>query len=346
MTNRRDVLHMGLGAGALAGLGWPGLSLAQRGMTPLASFSQANFNIANAKSLAKAARIAIPSYRFGMVLRSGISATGNSGGVSMEAVADLVGMDVPMMRGIAHQMFSDFVTRLRATGRTLVGWDEITGAEAFKKFSITQDPFVKKPFADARTMALVTPEYMPLINGHYDVPLSDKSAFALGNLRAINALSAETKSLVVIPRIVLDFAALTGSGHRTYGSASSVGVKPGLYLVPLLTTFRFFHAKIALAGDGGHLILEDRVAIGQAGELVKTGSVNNRDDIERWNAYVRSNVWWTDPNMAAPDRPTQAYDYSSYQYRVDPAQLTQACMDAARSAHSIFMGAVNANPPA
>jgi hypothetical protein len=345
MTNRRELLQMGLGAGALAGLGWPGMALAQRGMTPLGGFAQNNFNVANAKALARSERIAIPTYRFGMVLRSGIAATGSSGDVRMEATADLVGMDVAMMRGIAHQMFSDFVAQLRATGRTLVGWNEITGAAAFKKFSISQDPFVKKPFADARTIAVVTPEYLPLINGHFDAPLSDKSPFALGNLQAINALSAETKSLVIIPRIVFDFAALTGSGHRVYGSASSVGIQPGLYLVPLLTTFGFFHAKIALAGDGGHLKLEDRVAVGQAGQLVKTGSVNNRDEVERWNSYARSNAWWTQPNMAAPDRPTQAYDYSSYQYRVDPAQLAAACLDGARSAHRIFMGAINANRP-
>jgi hypothetical protein len=345
MTNRRDLLQMGLGAGMMAGLGWPGAALAEKGLTPLAAFSQNNFNVANAKALARADRIAIPTYRFGMVLRSGIGAMGNSGAVSMDLVADLVGMDVTMMRGIAHQMFSDFVSQLRATGRTLIGWNEIEGAAAAKKFTVSRDPFVKKPFADARTIAVVTPEYLPLINGHFDAPLSDQSPLALGNWRAINALSAELKALVLMPRIVFDFAALTGSGYRTYGSASSVGIQPGLYLVPLLTTFGFFHAKIALAGDGGHLKLEDRIAVGQAGELIKTGSMNNRAAIDEWNAYARSNMWWTQPNMAAPDRPTQAYDFSSYQYRVDPAQLTAACLDGARTAHAIFMGAINANRP-
>jgi hypothetical protein len=346
MTNRRQILQMGLGAGALAAAGWPGSALAADRMVPLGALAQGNFDTANAKALARADRIAIPTYRFGMVLRSGIGATGNSGAVSMDLVADLVGMDVAMMRGIAHQMFSDFVMQLRATGRTLIGWNEIEGSAAAKKFTVSRDPFVKKPFADARTIAVVTPEYLPLVNGHYDAPLSDQGFMALGNLRAINALSAELKALVIIPRIVFDFAALTGSGHRTYGSASSVGIQPGLYLVPLLTSFRFFHAKIALAGDGGHLLLEERVTVGQAGQLVKTGSSNNRDEIERWNAYVRSNAWWTNPGLAGPDRPTQAYDYSSYQYRVDPAQLTAACLDGARTAHRIFMGAVNANRPA
>ena len=94
------------------------------------------------------------------------------------------------------------------------------------------------------------------------------------------------------------------------------------------------------------MILEDRVAVGQAGELVQTGSYNNRDEIEQWNTYVRSNAWWTEPNMAAPDRPTSAYDYSSYQYRIDPGLLQTAVMDAARATHGLYMGVINANRPA
>ncbi len=352
MIDRRGLIKQGLGAaGVLAagGLAAGGLvkpALARDTMVPLTGMGPGNFNISMTKVLARSARIVIPSYRFGMVLRSGIGASGGSGTTTTDLVADLVGMDVAMMRGIAHRMFSDFVERLRATGRTVVGWDEIAGAAAYKKLEESRDPFVKKPFADARTIALVTPEYLPLIMGHFDAPLSDKSPFSLGNLRAINALSAELKALVLVPRIVFDFAALTGSGHRVYGGAASVGIQPGLYLVPLLTDMMFFHAKIALAGEGGMVKLEDRVAVGQAGTLVKTGSVNNREEIERWNSYVRSNAWWTQPNMAAPDRPSLGYDYSTYQYRVDPDQLTTACLDGARAAHGIFMGAINANRPA
>lgn len=346
MMARRDLIKGGLGTlGVLAAGGGALPALAQSKMVPLSALSAGNFDHSMAKVLARSERIAIPSYRFGMVLRSGVSATGSSGEVTTELAADLVGVDAAMLRGIAHQMFSDFVERLRATGRTLVGWNEIQGSAAFKKFQISQDPFVKRPFTDARTVAVVTPEYLPLINVHLDAPLSDQSPLSLGNWRAINALSVETKSLVMIPRLVFDFAALTGSGHRVYGSSASVGIQPGLHLVPVFTQFQFYHAKIALAGEGGRLVLEDRIAVGQAGELVKTGSFNNRDEVERWNSYARSNAWWSGPNPA-PDRPSRAYDFSTYQYRVDPSQLTSAILDAARSAHGVFMGVINANRPA
>jgi hypothetical protein len=315
-------------------------------MVPVTALGPANFNTSMAKVLTRSDRIAVPSYRFGVVMRSGIGATGNSGSVRVEASADLVGVDLPVLREVAHRGFSDFIERLRATGRTVIGWEEITASKGFAKFEQTPVPFLKKPFADARTVALVSPEYLPLVSIHTDTPLSDQSPLSLGNWRALNSISAELKCVVMIPTVVLDFAALTGSGHSVYGGAANVGVQPGLYLVPLMTQFNYWHAKIALAGEGGRLILEDRVSVGQAGELVQTSSYNNRDEVERWNAYVNSMAWWNEPNLAGPARPTGAYDYSSYQYRVAPDAFAAACLDGARAAHSVYIGAVDANRPA
>ena len=82
----------------------------------------------------------------------------------------------------------------------------------------------------------------------------------------------------------------------------------------------------------------------QAGEMIKSGSFNNRDEVERWNSYVASNAWWTQPGGAVPGRPTRANDFSNYQYRVDPALLQQVCMDGAMATHRIFAAALAANP--
>ena len=344
--DRRTILGGAMatvGAGLIGGAGAPPALAAQK-MIGVGALAPQNFNTAMAKVMARTNRIAIPCYRFGMVLRSGISATGDAGNVQMEAAADLVGVDVAMLRRIADRMFTDFVAQLRATGRSVMTPDEVMATAAIRKFTVTQDPFVKKPFADARTIAVVTPEYQPLINMHIDAPLSDQGPASLGNWRAANALSVETKALVLLPRIVFDFAALTGSGHKVYGGTASVGVQPGMYLVPVLTSFGFYHAKIALAGDIGHLRLEDRVAVGQAGEMIKSGSFNNRDEVERWNSYVASNAWWTQPGGAVPGRPTRAYDFSNYQYRVDPALLEQVCLDGAAATHRVFAGTMAAYP--
>lgn len=344
--DRRAVLGGAIGAmgAALIGGGASAPAQAAQKMIGVGALGAQNFDMAMAKIMARTSRIVIPSYRFGMVLRSGISATGDAGNVQMEAAADLVGLDVATMRRIADRMFTDLVSQLQATGRSVMMPDEVMATKAVQKFTVTQDPFVKQPFADARTIAMVTPEYQPLINMHIDAPLSDQSPVALGNWRAVNALSVETKALVLLPRIVFDFAALTGSGHKVYGGTASVGIQPGMYLVLVLTSFGFYHAKIALAGDIGHLRLEDRVALGQAGELIKSGSFNNREEVDRWNSYVATNAWWTQPGGAVPGRLTRAYDFSNYQYRVDPALLEQVCLDGALATHRIFAGTIAANP--
>lgn len=346
MNQRREILKYGLAGMALGATGLISRpALAADGMVPISALSAKNFHHSVVKLLARSGRVAVPSYRFGLVLRNGMAASGGSGSAKTDVTADLVGVDVDLMRAIAHRIFSDFIERLRTTGRTVLGWNEISTSPAFAQLEPTKDPFVKKPFADSRTVAVVSPEYLPLLTIGPEAPLSDRSPFNLGNARALNALSAELDCLIMIPSIVLDFAALSGSGHRVYGGAASVGIQPGLFLVPLFTHFNFFHAKNRLAGEGGRLILEDRIAVGQAGELVQTRSFNNRDEAERWNAYARSNAWWTQPNMAAPDRPTSVYDFSGYQYRVDPEQLTAASLEGARAAHAVYMGAINANRP-
>jgi len=345
--DRRSVLHGGIGAmGALAAGSLAAPARAADRMVGLDTMSLNNYHQVMAKVLARTDRIAVPSYRFGLVMRNGIGASGGSGTTKVDLTADLVGVDAAMMRELAHRAFSDFIERLRATGRTVLGWNEISASEGFRKLDPTPAPFLKKPFADSRTVAVVSPEYLPLLTIGPEAPLSDRSPFNLGNARALNSMSASLKCLVMIPSLVLDFAALTGSGHRVYGGGADVGIQPGLFLVPLFTHFNFFHAKIALAGEGGRLILEDRVAVGQAGKLVQTSNYNNNAEIEEWNAYVRSNMWWTEPNMAAPSRPTLGYNYSTYQYRVDPDLLRNAVMDAARATHGLYMGVINANRPA
>lgn len=346
--DRRSVLHGGAGImGALAagGLAAPPARAAE-GMVPLSGMSLKNYHQVMAKILARTTRIAVPSYRFGLVMRNGMGASSGQGSNKVDLTADLVGVDAALMRQIAHLAFTDFIERLRATGRTVLGWNEISASEGFKKLDPTPDPFLKKPFADSRTVAVVSPEYLPLLTIGPEAPLSDRSPFNLGNARALNAMSAALKCVVVIPSLVMDFAALSGSGHSTYGGGANVGIQPGLFLVPLFTHCNFFHAKIALAGEMARVILEDRIAVGQAGQLVQTSNFNNNAEIEEWNAYVRSNAWWTEPNMAAPSRPTLGYNYSTYQYRVDPALLQTAALDAARATHGLYMGVINANPAA
>lgn len=343
MLTRRDALTLTTGSMALAGLGLgfgPPAEAADR-MWPLNAIPPSALNPTGIKVLASSPRIAVPSYRFGIVMRSGISATGSSGAVTMEAAADLVGVSLEQIRAIADGAYADFMTQLAATGRPIVSQAEMAASSGYRKLESTPTPFVKKPFADARSVVMVSPNNLPLVNQHSDAPISDKSPLSLGNWRAINQMCVDLRCVVMIPSVVIDFAQLSGSGHSVYGSSARVGIQPGLFLVPLFTQLSAHFAKIAIAGPGGKIILKDRVAIGQAGELVQSSSYNNRAEVDWWNAVGR----W-DANAAPGSAPTQAYDYSTYQYRVDPPLFASACLDAARTMNRIYVEAAIANKPA
>ncbi len=340
METRRNALKLVAGGVAGATLGMPFAAHAADRMWPLNAIPASALNPTGIKVLANAARIAVPSYRFGVVVRSGISASGGSGQVQMEAAADLVGVDLAQMRAIADGLHADFLRQLAATGRPIVPAAEMAASKGYARLATTPVPFVKKPFADARTVAMVSPNGLPLVNQHSDAPISDQSPLSLGNWRAINQMCVDLDCVVMIPSVVLDFAQLTGSGHSVYGSSARVGVQPGLFLVPLMTQLSAHHAKIAIAGPSGKIILRERVTVGQAGELVQTSSYNNRAEVDWWNALGR----W-DANAVPGSRPSTAYDYSTYQYRVDPAQFARACSDAGQTMNRIYAEAAGSNRP-
>jgi hypothetical protein len=337
MLDRRDCLTVMAGGAALA-LGLrPDAATAADRSSP-AAIAPSSLNATGMKLLANAAPIAVPSYRFGVIMRSGIAATAGAGSVTMDATAELTGVTLDALRAIARAAHDDFVARLAATGRPILRQDQIRASSGFAKLEMTPTPFVKKPFADARTAVLVSPPGLPLVSQHSDSPLTDKSPLSLANWRAINQMCVDLKCVVMIPNVVIDFAQLSGSGHSVYGGSASVALRPGLFLVPLFTFVSAHHAKIAIAGPGGKIILRDRVTIGQAGEFVQTASHNNRAEVDWWNMTAAGQ-----PSNAG--RPSQSYDYSSYEYRVDPAAFASACLDGAKAMNAIYASAAAQNRP-
>ncbi len=332
MTTRRSFVGGMLagGVGAALGLGGFRSAAAADRMLAMSELGGKAFNITEMKVMANAERIAVPSYRFGVIVRSGISASGDAGNVSMDASAQLTGISLAQLRQIATACHQDFTAQLAATGRPLVPWAEIEASKGYGKLKMTSVPFVKKPFADARTALLVSPENLPLISQHSDAPLSDQSAFALNNWRAINQMCVDLNCVVMIPTLVIDFAQLSGSGHSVYSGSASVTVKPGLFVVPVFTYVSAHFAKIALAGPGGKVILKHRVAIGQAGDFIKTGTSGNRDEVAWWNSIAP----FQDDNVA---RPSRAFESSSYEYRVEPEAFSRAVLDAAKAMNAAFV---------
>jgi hypothetical protein len=340
MATRRDALTIATGAAACGfGLLAPSPARADR-VVPLADLSERTFHSYENKLFAQTRRFAVPSYRFGVVVSNGMGASSSGSSVNVDSKVYMTGLDAADLSAIADLCIQDFIAQMTATGRTHVPNTELAKTAAGQQLEPTPEPFVKKPFADSRTVALVSPSNMALYNLSSDSPLTDKGAFDQGNSKAMGRMSAEADCLVLIPSLVLDFAMLSGSGHSNFGGGANVNVKPGLFLPPLLCQLTTFRWKDPRFGPSGKMILEQQVALNrQAGELVQTASHNNNAEVAWWNSTAR---YQDDYNVG----PTQSYNYSSYRYQVDRQMFARAALDAASALHRIYTGVARTNAPA
>lgn len=337
MHNRRELMLSGAAAAAASAIAGP--AAAQR-YVELNALSFADLDGRAIRSvMTKSEKIAVLGYRLGIITRSGISASTGQGNVSMDASVELRGVSMEMARAIADDAYADLMTQLAATGRPMATLDEVRATEGYRRLQATQIPFIKKPFADARQAAIVAPNGQELFFQHSDSPLTDKAPAALSNWRAINQMSVDLGNAIILtPVVVVDFAELSGSGHKVYGNAANVAVKPGVYVVEVFSGLGANQAKIALAGDGGRALLQKRVAVGQAGEFIRTSTYGNRAEVEWWNSiapYATSNV----------GRPSTAYESSSYVYQVNPTAFHDVVVDGAKGMNRAFAEAVSSLRP-
>lgn len=333
IIDRRRIVLAAAGAGAAA-LSVP--ALADPPSTPLDALAWGDFDGRAVRHLSRADRIAIPTYRFGLVVRSGISASATN--VSVQSSVDLVGVSLEMARAIADSAMANFQQVVQATGRPIAPIEEIRASQGYSQLRQAEIPWGKSPFADARHAVFVAPNGYDLFFTHFEAPMTDQGPASLGNWRALNRISVDTGSVIVIPTVVIDFAQLSGSGHRVYGGASTT-VQPGLYVVDVLTYLSVYHARIALAGDLGRATLQRRAPIGQAGEFVQTSDVNNRAEVAWWNADVARGA------ATSGTGPSRAYSYGAYEYRIDAALFSQACTDGVTAVNRAFGEGIAATRP-
>lgn len=217
----------------------------------LSGLSWSAFDGKPMKVLSKAPRTAVVGYRFGMVVRSGISASTLGNRASARANVELAGVGVDELRAIAAAARDDLLAQLGAIGRPLVGREEMQGSKGWSELARTPVPFAKSAFADARLAVFVAPPGDDLVFTHFDSPMSSQGPMSLGNWRALNQMSVDLKAVLLMPTLLLDFALLSGSGVSNMGSGVSVRARPGLFISPTLTYLAGFHAKIRIAGDLG-----------------------------------------------------------------------------------------------
>jgi hypothetical protein len=271
------------------------------------------------------------------VVHNGVKATAGQGDVSSETLVSLAGVNGADFQRIADEAYADLMERLAATGRPVVSLAEITGSKGYAKLATTpasaEAPYVKKAFADSRTFAVFAPAELPLWWVHADAPLGDKGAMDLGNWRALNQLSVDTKAVLIVPQIAIDFAALKGSGHGVIQGNASTSANASLRLLDKTTGFRLFHAKIALAGDLGMAMLKKPLPLADSsGQLVSMKEWGNQDEVAFANSLMAN------PAMGNVG-PGSSYSGQELAYVTEPAAFHDAVMEGIRQVNAMIAAA-------
>lgn len=296
------------------------------------------------KVLKNAEPVVVAGYRLALVVQNGIAASSGQGNSKSETIVNLAGVDLQALQKVVDQAHADLLQKLAATGRPVVPMEQVTASKGWGKLELTevdgQAPYLKKPFADARTFTVLTPAGMPLWFGHFDTPLGDQGPMSLTNWRALNQLSVDTKAIVIVPQLAIDFATLEGSGHSAFQGSAETSAKANLRIIEQLTVLRTFHARIALAGEMGFGILKESIPLPDAqGKLVVASEWGNQDEV------AFANLLSTNAPGGNVMGPGSSFAGQELAYIADPAAFEQSLLAGAQQFNGMIAAALAANRP-
>lgn len=286
--------------------------------------------------LNKSDPVALPGYRLGFVVRSGINSITTGGRAMSQTDVELSGLDLKAARAIADLALADFTEQVRATGRPVIGVEEIRAQPAYRELKLASVPWTGRIPADARTFAYVPPNNHDLFFINLDVP-NDQGAFGLTNVRAYNKICAGLGAICATPTLVVDFAELTRSGGGAFAGNAGTAARPGLFMPEMVTGGLFHFGKNALAGGGNRTGLQRRVRLGDAGQMVQTSRNDNQAEVAWWNSSAAMGT-------QGPGSPN-SYSMAAYQYRIDPAVFQERVMAGARALNRALAQALAESRP-
>ncbi len=206
----------------------------------------------------------------------------------------LLGVEASVMQMLAEAAYQDFMMRLEETGREVVPLETIVTNEGFIKINkfgpTTSQPYVKKAkVSDPHTYLVFSPESLPLWFTHFDASsLGNVAPMALKNWRALNQLSYETGSVVIVPQITIDFAKLSASGRFNLVGTVKVNAEQLVSLAPMHTQLKVYQAKVKTAGPLANSELKRAVEIPgtyAAGELISGKELDLTGALGKFASY-------------------------------------------------------------
>jgi hypothetical protein len=182
------------------------------------------FDTAGIRHLAQDRRMAVATYRIGIVTQGGAR----------------TGFSEDTLHDIADRAYGDLVRRLRATRREVVPAAELRELPAYKGVSITRHRMHRVPLGDGRELALVAGMDHDLILTQLDTASGSGDAAAEGNGHALAAVSAAINAVVLVPTVVIEIDA------------------QGLAFAPHLTSLAVYHSTSRDDEELGQAVLRAR----------------------------------------------------------------------------------------
>jgi hypothetical protein len=265
----------------------------------------------------------------------GLKTVTSSAAVSLRMM--LGGLTPAQLQQITEEIYADFKGQLARTGIQVLGPDALKSTQGYRdiKFAGIAPGHAlirEMGVGDARTFAVLAPAELPLFFTHFETVGIGNAGLDLGNWRALNGVSVETKAVVLVPTIVVDFVRMSSSGNnKLLRDTAEVGGTPVLHLVAGqgFTTIKVYHAKIRLAGDSGDIgLARDVDAPGAFGEVRQVSASDN--------AAL---------NTALVLLTGQAGRVNSKSVRVlqaDPAAYTAKCLELGHAVNTAFVAALAA----
>ncbi len=311
---------------------------------------------AKVKFLNRSNRVVVAGFRVGFIVPDSVTASVAAGyqfggthtsGAKSKTAVELAGVDTATLQAITEELYQDFLADLKASGREVVAMDEFKASEGYGSLDLTEKPYIKQSkFLQDRTLSVYTPEVLPLWWEHGN-QIGDKSPFAIGNWKALGAISVDLDAVVVAPTYLISFASLESSGNKRglfsgYGSGrASTAAAPNMVLIGRETKMLAVHFKKKVAGEAGAVALKDDIVVGDFGAEMVTLDESDNNNAARAGLIGLANASGSQGLFAAAGASRSSQTLA---VRTNPGHFTAYSLAALRGVNQVYIDVLKQYP--
>ncbi len=301
--------------------------------------------------VAAAQRVFIPNFRVAFTVKTVATASAGAGlaniGSSTASVSGmrtitqaqskrveiaLAGADRVLLQALTDRLYTDFVARLKASGREVIDWEQVKRTPGFEKLVlVTENPYAVSPWTagDKRGYLVMRPTDMPLFFvSTSETHIADRIV-DLQTQRAVAEMAANLDAVALIPTLQIDIAEIRSSGDSRWRADAEADLTPKLGIVDRSVLFfsNGRDAKIFYDGEFGWVRVEKPFYV--EGEFGTVRTVESFDTASLANAIT----------MATGAQGVQRFD-EKRELRVDPLKFASGVMKVGATFNDSMVAAI------